>query len=359
MPGQNDSRVSHMTPPAAVSPTPSPSRCALDQAVEWFTVLKSGDAGERDRAQWIAWLRASDEHRTAWAKVESVFGQIRSLDTERAYRTLTPYSPYASHVTSHAGNEHRARRRSVVKGLALTGLVLGTGAIATRSQIALALSADYRTGKGEAKAVQLPDGSYLLLDTESAVATRFRDGQRQIELLEGQVCVRMAASSALPGAREPLALITGHGIIRAANAEFMVRVHRDHTRCVVLRDRVGVSSTHALQTGTTLSQGEQIDFDNDGLGAIRPSGEAQAAWLRGQIIADNMTLGAFANEVARYRTGLLRVSPDVADLRISGAFPTSDTDRILASLPRVLPVRIRSMTKYWTMIEASTSSSSR
>ncbi|WP_353190769.1 FecR domain-containing protein [Pandoraea pnomenusa] len=346
MPAQKDSAFPH---PSTLPPVP-PSRAALDQAVEWFTVLKSGDAGEREHAQWSAWLRASGEHRVAWEKVESVFGRIRELDVERAYRTLTPYSP---HAPTLAEREHRARRRSVVKGLALTGLLLGAGGIATRSQIALAISADYRTGKGETKSVRLRDGSSLFLDTETAVSTRFRDGRREIELLQGQVCVRMASHAARSNEAPLLALVTEHGVIRTSGADFMARVHPDHTRCVVLRERVDISSAETPHVATTLRQGEQVDFRNDVVGPIQPSGDTQAAWLHGQIVADNMTLAAFVNEVARYRTGVVRVSPDVADLRISGAFPITDTDRILASLPRVLPVRIRSVTRYWTMIDAS------
>ena len=68
-------------------------------------------------------------------------------------------------------------------------------------------------------------------------------------------------------------------------------------------------------------------------------------------MADEMRLGEFADELARYRPGVVRCSSEVAGLRISGVFPLDDTDRILASLTDVLPVRVRMRTRYWAAIE--------
>lgn len=329
--------------------SPSPIALAdasLEAALEWFTALQSGDASPQEYEQWKAWLNASQDHQAAWEKVQSVFGRLRTLDADRAYRTLTPYAVLAPKGVN------TGRRRAIVKGLAITGLALGVGGIATRSQIALAISADYRTGKGETRLVRLGDGLSLSLDTETAVSTHMHDGAGRIELLEGQVCVRLTGTHASGGARSQLTIRTEHGVVRTGNAEFIVRVHRNHTSCIVLRDRVEVSSVHEPQSSAVIQAGQQVDFTDDLVGPVSVAGEAQAAWLNGQIMVDNVTLSEFVREVSRYRTGVIRVSPEVADLRISGAFPTTDTDRILASLPRALPVRIRQLTRYWTTIDA-------
>jgi len=74
------------------------------------------------------------------------------------------------------------------------------------------------------------------------------------------------------------------------------------------------------------------------------------AWARGQLVADEQRLGDFLAELGRYRPGLLRVDPRIAGLRLSGVFPLADTDRILDTLPSVLPVRLQWRTRYWVTV---------
>jgi len=60
------------------------------------------------------------------------------------------------------------------------------------------------------------------------------------------------------------------------------------------------------------------------------------------LYADDMELGAFIAELARYRPGVLRCAPEVAGLRISGAFQLADTDYVKFKLGisyRVCPGR--------------------
>ena len=64
-----------------------------------------------------------------------------------------------------------------------------------------------------------------------------------------------------------------------------------------------------------------------------------------------MPLGEFIAELDRYRLGVLRCDPRVAGLRLSGVFPVHDSDRILATLPSVLPVQVRARSRYWVLIE--------
>ena len=63
-----------------------------------------------------------------------------------------------------------------------------------------------------------------------------------------------------------------------------------------------------------------------------------------------MRLDAFAAELARYRAGIVRCDPDVADLRISGAFQLNNTDSVLQALPALLPVQVTYRTSYWVTL---------
>jgi ferric-dicitrate binding protein FerR (iron transport regulator) len=76
-----------------------------------------------------------------------------------------------------------------------------------------------------------------------------------------------------------------------------------------------------------------------------------AAWSDGLLVTRNMRLIDFLAEVRRYRPGYLGCSMDIADLRLSGAFRLEDTDKLLAILPRILPVHVRYRTRWWVSLE--------
>jgi transmembrane sensor len=76
------------------------------------------------------------------------------------------------------------------------------------------------------------------------------------------------------------------------------------------------------------------------------------AWSKGFFYARNMRLQDFLNELSRYRFGILRCDPAVADLRISGTFQINNTDQILSALPYTLPVSVRYQTAYWVSIHS-------
>ena len=68
------------------------------------------------------------------------------------------------------------------------------------------------------------------------------------------------------------------------------------------------------------------------------------------LVVERMRLADFLAELDRYRPGYLRCDPQVADLRVSGAFPLRAPDDVLALLAETLPVRLRSMSRYWVTV---------
>lgn len=72
------------------------------------------------------------------------------------------------------------------------------------------------------------------------------------------------------------------------------------------------------------------------------------------LVVERMRLADFINELDRYRKGVTRCDPEVADLLVSGSFPLHNTDAVLDLLTETLPLEIHHMTRYWTTIAAST-----
>jgi transmembrane sensor len=317
-----------------------------DEAAEWLTLLMSGEASDDDHRRWQAWRAAHPDHERAWRHIEAVTQRFKALTRHAGYQALSPY------LDGKPGQGQGPRRRKALK-LLLWGGVTGTaGLLASRTSTWRQQVADHRTGTGEQRTVTLADGSQLTLGTASAIDVRFDSERRLLRLVAGEVLVTTAHALGKPPDPRPLIVETAQGGIRALGTRFGVRQHGGHTGVAVLESAVEITPADG-GTPRIVKAGERTSFTRDAVDAPEVLAERDTAWARGQIIADDMPLGDFLAELARYRPGIVRCDPAVAGLRLSGVFPLHDTDRILATLPNVVPVQVRQHTRWWVVVEAA------
>ena len=307
------------------------------QAAEWLTVLMSGEASEEELAAWLRWREADPEHERAWQHIDAVSQRFNGLHRSAAAQAL-------------AGTQQKAVNGKRRQLLAWLGVVAGGGMLAAKAGAwdgVRALRADYRTATGERREVVLGDGSLLSLNTGSAVNVRFDASRRLIELLAGEILITSGHGT---GSGAPLVVATREGQVRALGTRFAVRQQDDYSRVEVFESAVEVR----LRSGGApllLAAGRGVAFSRHALDAPHAIGAYAAAWSRGQLIVDDVTLGDFLADLARYRPGVIDCAPAVSQLRLSGVFPLADTQRILNMLPNSLPVQVRSRTRYWVSVE--------
>lgn len=252
-------------------------------------------------------------------------------------------------------------RRQALRGLALlaSGGAVGYAVYGSADDAApwRAALAEYRTGVGEQRSVRLVDGSLLILNTDSAVDVRFDAGQRTVLLRSGEIVIETAhrPHAGAPLDARPFVVQTAHGAMRALGTRFTVRHASESTTLVVLEHAVAVRPARAaLQTPPVLVRaGQQLVFNAAGTAPLQTGDDLADAWRHGSIVVDNWPLSRLVAELGRYRTGYLVCDSAVASLRVSGAFPVTDTDQALAVLGRSLPVRVRRLTRYWVTVGAA------
>lgn len=318
------------------------SRATADAAADWLTLLMSGEAGEEQRRQWSQWRQAHADHEAAWQHVESVMGRMKSLGASPAYAALS------SHGAS--GRPSSPARRRTTRILVWAGLAAGTGVLASRHGSWQTSMADCRSATGEQRSFALEDGTQLVLNTGSAVNLRFDAGQRRILLAAGEIMITTRHGPGSSADPRPLLVETAEGSIRSLGTRFTVRQLAGRTSVAVLESAVEISSRDAPGSTRVLHAGEQTQFDREKIATPGSLDDRTVAWTRGQLLADEQRLDDFLAELDRYRPGVLRVDPRIARLRLSGVFPLADTDRILATLPGVLPVRVQWRTRYWVTV---------
>lgn len=304
----------------------------LKRAFEWQVALWSGEVTPQWREDFARWLAADALHERAWNDVQRVDGFLAGVPRHIGARVLR--GPGA--------------RRKVLGGLAWAGAA-GLLAAAVREtpywQVAMA---DHATRVGEQREIELADGSRLTLNTASAVDVRFGGQQRLVVLRRGEIQVVTAADRS--PARRAFLVQTRHGVLEPLGTRFSVRDEQRKVQLAVFEGAVEIR-LHEAARRQRLAAGQQAAFDASSIGPAQPVDPLEAAWTRGLLVAEREPLADFLVRLGRYRPGVVRCHPAVAGLLVSGVYPLADTDRILAALEQVLPIRVGHATRYWVTVE--------
>jgi len=306
----------------------------LGEAADWLVQLHSGTATPSDHQAIAQWRTRSAEHAIAWQRAEALLGDLRSVPANVAIQTL-----------KRASRKEGLSRRQTLTRL---GLLLMAGPLGIASQHVpwQQWTADQRTAVGEQKKLQLPDGTQLVLNTDSAVDIAFSPVERRVLLLNGEVLINTAADASA----RPFIVETPQGVARALGTRFCVRTEGPRSQVSVLEGQVQITP-QLLKQSAILQAGERQRFKLNSFDSAETFDTASLAWDKGMLLASNMRLDELLGELSRYRRGVLRCHPDVAAMRVSGAFSLRDTDASLRLLSDTLPLNINSLTRYWLSVE--------
>ncbi len=315
-----------------------PDHAILQQAAHWYAELSAEAADEGTRAAWLQWHGQSEMHRQAWLYVERISQRFAPLqgDGELTLQTLK------------GARRAQQSRRQALRTLAVLcgGSLLGWAGWRGTPLPGLVASwrADYRSATGEVREFTLDDGSRVWLNSASALGVDLQADLRLLRLVAGEVLIDTHHDS------RPFVITTAEGRLRALGTRFSVQQQEGRTRLNVFEGAVEVRN--ASGELRVAQAGEQLAFDAQAIGTLQPASQGRQSWSQGILLASDMPLSAFVEELASHRHGHLGVAPSVAHLRVTGTFPLHDSDQALAMLEDVLPIRIRRTLPWWQSVEA-------
>lgn len=317
----------------------------LQQAAEWFALLRSDDIKEADRIDWQKWLSDSTEHRRAWERVESVSHQFDAFTPRQQQKAALNALDAASRVSN--------QRRRALKMLTLIctiGTVTWTASrMAPVQQAWLAFSSDYATLVGQTRDVVLADGTQVWLNTASSLNVRFQPHLRRLDLRGGEIFIETATDPAVPA--RPFVVDTMQGRLRALGTRFTVRQLDGMTQLSVFAGAVEISPAKVSDSSQIIQAGQQVLFSADRIEKPSAVDPAHEAWTKGVLFAEDLSLAEFIAELSRYHQGYLACSPEVADLRVVGAYPLHDINKTFAMLETALPVTVKATFSWWVTVQ--------
>ena len=307
----------------------------LQQAALWFATLADDNVNPQEKADWQLWLAASHTHQQAWDKVQQISQRFDNL----------PITPSRAALNSSAKLTRRQALQAFSAFFISTGLIIGTA----RHQHWLA---QYRTARGDIKQFSLQDNSQLWLNTASAVDIQYNESIREIILRQGELYVSTAADNQLQ--KRPLVVNTDFGKLTALGTEFGVRQFDNKVLLSVFDGTVEISPNNAigaLAKRQRVNAGQQVYFNASHIEEVLPL-SSPSTWTKGLIVANDMRLADFIEQLNRYFTGQLSCHASAADLRIVGSYPVTDISRVLTALENSLPIKIQRTLPWWVRIKA-------
>lgn len=318
---------------------PAVDPAVAQQAARWLAHLYSEEANPADWQAFEAWRAESPSHEAAWRRAERVGQQLGVIPRQFGTATLLSASERVA-TRTHS-------RRKLVTSLALLIMAAPAGMLGYQHLPWRSWTADERSPTGQIRDLWLPDGSQVFLDTSSAINIVFDPAVRQIELRAGAILVQTSAN----GDARPFLVDSPAGRLRALGTRFVARLQPDGCCLVqVMQGAVELQPRMRSARPTIIPAGEQAMLTPTGTGPSEPVPADADSWGNGILYAERMRLDVFLQEIARYRTGLLRCDPEIGHLLVSGAFQLRDTDAILATLQDALPIAIHRRSRYWILV---------
>lgn len=204
----------------------------------------------------------------------------------------------------------------------------------------------FETGIGKFSTAYLSDGSQLVLNTQTKVHVTFTDRERHIELLRGEINIKVAHDKA-----RPLDVYAGDKIVRAVGTAFNVELKPGRQIELIVTEgtvRVGTIrsktpeaapselSTYSRDFTATVDAGEQVILGSgdEKVSHIKSDEiNARLSWRTGNLVFHGEPLKDAVEEINKYTPIKVVIEQEsLKERRISGLFKSGDLEGLLASL---------------------------
>lgn len=324
-------------------------RLIVEQASEWFVKIHSDARTERDLIDHRAWMNANLMHYRAYRDLESVWARVGDFaerdEVQRLREEALQMIPAAADKTAK-GNGKDFRLLPFAFAASLAVAVLGLAQVFHAAWKPTTESV-YQTTVGEQRSLQLDDGSRLMLDTQTRLATDFSEQRREIVLEEGQARFDVAHDKS-----RPFVVKAGNSVITALGTIFTVRKNGDDVLVTLLDGKIEVvrelpaapiKEQHREATfRTELHPGQQLAYSQDSISKVVEADITQVtAWERGRLVFENDPLHKVIDDLNRYSKRKIVLGDELlSSVRVTGVFKSGDNAKAIEALKNYFSMKV-------------------
>lgn len=296
------------------------------QAAEHFARRRGATLSQRRERE--AWLNRDPRHAEAYDEFQRLWEHAGDLADDPELQALKAADLAAT-------RRHRWFRPQRMLAIAATlVMALGVGYFATTHLTQPPEPVLYATMLGERRTEAMPDGTEIVLNTDSALDVRYSRNRRVIELKHGEAQFDVARDTS-----RPFVVTVGEDTITALGTRFQVRRGHDSTIVTLLEGSVEVArgdERHMLWPNE-----RAILSTRTGISIASIDPELATGWLDGWLRFRSSPLAEVILEANRYSEQKLRLGdPRLADVQLSGNFHAGDNGSIADAASLILPVRV-------------------
>lgn len=304
------------------------------EAAVWFARRRDGALAPGEEAAFEQWRRQDEAHVRAYAETEHVWEQWRQLQSSARMREMTAAALKAT-APRQRGRQRSLRPLLLAAGLAAIAVIGGIRLLPLFTLEPPSPSAAYATQLGEQRTEQLPDGTRIILNTQTALDVRYSRARREITLRHGEAMFEVAHD-----AKRPFVVTTGGGSVTALGTRFQVR-HEGADAIVTLLEGSVEVARQAERKRLVPSEQARYGTGDAGIAVRRIDPAAATSWMQGRLDFSGLPLAEAVAEANRYSAVKLRLGdPRLASLPVGGSFRAGDNAGIAEAFSTVFPVRV-------------------
>ncbi|HEY0281914.1 MAG TPA: FecR domain-containing protein [Rhizomicrobium sp.] len=316
------------------------------EAAEWIVRLDAGGPAE-DYARFLEWQNRSPLHREAALRLTALWSQFDAL---KEFAAPFPGAGERRQTWTrrlwNAGSE--ASWRKVASAAALLVLLAGAGLFYTHKQPAPLVAIPYETALGSQKDISLPDGSTVVLNTNSRLDVVYSKTRRDVYLHRGEAFFEIASSD-----KRPFTVHANAKQIHDIGTAFDVRLLRNAVEVTVTKGAVELvnaarpdaPSKDKVERLGVVSAGQNAVFSRK-LEYVKPLTDAEInrhlAWREGILVYAGEPLARVVEDVSRYTNIRIELGdPKLRDIQVGGYFEISKIGSAFEALEKNFGIQAR------------------
>jgi transmembrane sensor len=308
------------------------------EAAAWLAQLDGDNMSVQDLAAFKDWMRRSPRHQLEIRELAEVWGELNTLTD--LIEPIAEASSAERKILKQQKNKFLPGWTTVLTACVAVAFIgfsalhmLNTGTEQRQPTL-------IATSIGQQQTSILPDGSSVILNTNSKIEVDYSASVRKIRLLYGEAVFDVTADK-----KRPFVVYADNGVVRAVGTIFSVRIDNEAVNVTVSEGVVELSSI----TQSTISEkapsvaaagfikaGHMAVLENQRT-LIAPLSiekiNAALSWQDGLLTISGEPLEQVVAEISRYTTLKISISdPKIRNMRIGGVFPTGDMDALFEAL---------------------------
>ena len=309
------------------------------EAAKWHALQREGSLSATQQALFMDWLVASPEHLREYMAIGRVAGELGEAMREMAIdvealiageSTRTAADNVVALPFAGAPPQSKAIHRGRTRLLRIAAAAVVILALTIGTYVSWPQSSHYVAAHGAPLSFELPDGTFVHLNAESALSMRFSLLNRRVELARGQ------ASFVVANDRRPFAVHAAGLQVRDIGTTFDVSLQREQARISVSEGRVRIVSDAGegrLVADVRSGQSARVDYLDHEVSVTHEDVETMTAWWQGRIVFRDEPLRDVADRFNRMNVVRLHVQDEAAGaLRLTGNLRVNDLDSLRAFL---------------------------